>query len=1137
MQLLYDNLFPMFRGSGSGVPKLLKIMKLLMILMLAFQVGVYASTEAQQITLSAKNKSLKEIFNEVTEQSGYAFFYSESDLNESGKVSFSIKNADLEDFLKELLTSKGLDYRLRGETITIVKAENTLVQQSEERTIRGVVKDAKGITIPGANVMEVGTTNGVATDIDGSFSINLITSNPKIRVSFVGYEVTEVAIKEEEFYEIILEEDSEALDEVVVVGFGVQKKESLVSSIATVKGEELRMPTRSLSNNLAGQVPGLIAVQRSGEPGYDNAEFWIRGISSFAGGTSPLVLVDGVPRNMNDIEPDEIETFTLLKDAAATAIYGAEGANGVVIITSKRGKNQKTQISYRGEYSVLQPTRLPEFLGSADYMSLYNEALLNEGKQPVFSEDLIARYKSGQDPDLYPDVNWLDLLSNTTNNTRHTLNFRGGGEKARFFISGAYFSESGIFESNPVAEYDNNIGLKRYNLRSNVDFDVTKTTKLMVDLSGQYLETSYPGVGTSTIFQRMTIAPPHLFPMIFSDGSHASHPVPSGNRVNPYNLLMESGYAKEWRSSIQSKVAIEQDISVLTEGLKVRGVISYDANFNFNMNRTKTPAQYIAAGRDINGDLIFNQTINESPFGEPSESNSGNKNIYLETSINYNRTFDEKHAVGGMFLYYQKEQQLHNQALAFRKQAYIGRGTYTYDRRYSLEANFGLTGSETFAEGYRYGFFPAVGVSWIVENEQFMNNLKHVISGLKVRGSIGRTGNDNTGGERFLYRGTFTGGSGYPIGIGGSGALNGMGGYVEGRFAAPSLSWEIENKRNVGLELGLFEDRITFQADYFDNFRYNILLQRRTVSAATGFRQAPWQNYGKVSNKGIDASFNARKYFGEVLVSLRGNFTYAKNKIIEYDEIEQLYPWMNVTGTSLNTPNLYVAEGLYTYDDFDVTVENGTEVYTLKEGLPVSSLSSNNMPGDIRYKDLNGDGVINQFDQSRGLASPSVPEMIYGAGVNVEYKNFYINMFFQGAGKVSTVLGASNGQGFFPFSWGVDESSVRVDALNRWTQENPSQDVMFPRLRTSSYWHNRAESTWWLRDASFVRLKNAEIGYRFKKSLLQKIGVTTGRVYLMGNNIYVWDKIKMWDPEMGNANAGMNYPLPRTFTFGLEFTL
>ncbi|WP_186756222.1 TonB-dependent receptor [Echinicola salinicaeni] len=1116
-------------------------MKLILVLMMVFQVGVYASTNAQQISLSVKDQPLKSVLDRVSEQSGYSFFYNEKDLNDADKISVSLRESKVEDVLEKILKDKGLDYRLRGETITIIKGRGELNLEKEERTIRGVVKDPNGVTIPGANVLEVGTTNGVATEIDGTFSIDLITSEPKIRVTFVGYEESIITVTDKEFYEVMLQEDSEALDEVVVVGFGVQKKESLVSSVATVKGEELRMPTRSLSNNLAGQVPGLIAVQRSGEPGYDNAEFWIRGISSFAGGTSPLVLVDGVPRNMNDIEPDEIETFTLLKDAAATAIYGAEGANGVVIITSKRGKNQDTKISYRGEYSTLQPTRLPEFVGAADYMRIYNEALFNEGKQPVFSDDLIGRYESGQDPDLYPNNNWLDLLRDATYNTRHTLSFRGGSDKARFFVSGAYFKESGIFESNPLADYNNNIGLNRYNLRSNVDFDVTETTMLSVDLSGQYLETNYPGVGTTNLFQNMTIAAPYLYPMVFSDGTLASHPNPpggnTGNTANPYVMLMESGYAKEWRSSLQSKVSIQQDLKSLTKGLDFKAVVSYDANSNYYSSRTKIPAQYVATERNINGDLVYSQTVNEVPFGEPNESNSGNKNIYLEASFNYKRNFSGKHDVGGMILYYQKESQLNNQALAFRKQAYIGRGTYTFDKRYSLEANFGLTGSETFAKGYRFGFFPAVGVSWIVENERFMSNLRNVISGLKVRGSIGRTGNDNTGGSRFLYRGTFSGGGGYPIGIGDNGSLNGLGGYVEGRFAAPSLSWEIENKRNIGLELGLFEDRITLQADYFNNYRYNILLQRRTVSAAAGFRQAPWQNFGKVSNKGVDASLNARKYIGQVKVGIRGNVTYAKNKILEYDEVEQLYPWMNITGTSLNTPNLFVAEGLYTADDFNITNENGTEVYSLKEGLPVSSLAANNLPGDIKYKDMNEDGVINQFDQVRGLAKPTVPELIYGLGLNVEYENFYANVFFQGAGNTSTVLGESNPQGFFPFTWGVGQSSIRKEVESRWTQENPSQDVMFPRIRSGAYFHNRASSTWWLRDASFVRLKSAEIGYQIDKSLLKKLGVTKGRVYVMGNNLHVWDKIKMWDPEIGNANAGMNYPLPKTITFGLELTL
>jgi TonB-linked SusC/RagA family outer membrane protein len=1089
--------------------------------------------------------TIDQVFKIIKKQTDYRFIYPKELFNEAPKVQLKKGEIFVTKLLEQSLTSNKFYFEVsNGSTIVIKENVKPVVVHKEIQGIEisGKVVDGSGQPLVGANILEKGTTNGTQADFDGNFKLTVKDKNAVLVVSYTGFLIKAVPVNlKTTDLTIVLQDDATSLDDVVVVGFGKQKKESVVSSISTIKGEELKLPTRSLSNNLAGRVSGIIAVQRSGEPGYDNSEFWIRGISSFKGGTTPLVLVDGIPRNMNDIEPDEIETFSILKDAASTAIYGAEGANGVVLITSKRGKVQKTLISYRGEYSFLQPTRLPEFLGAVDFMKLYNEGLSNEGKQPKFSEEIIARTQSGLDPDLYPDVQWLDLLKNTTNNQRHTLNFRGGGEKARFFISGAYFGESGLFKSNPNVNYENNIGLKRYNLRSNVDFDVTNTTLLRVDLSGQYLETNYPAIGAKNLFRNMTLAPPNLYPMIFSDGTFASHPSPSDNRSNPYNLLMESGYAKEWRSSLQSKVAIEQKLDVLTDGLMLRGVVSYDSDSKYISRRTKTPPQFIANGRDLNGNLIYSQTINETVFGEPSETNTGNKNIYLETSLNYGKTFNNKHLVGGMLLFYQKEAQYTQEALAFRKQAYVGRATYMFDRRYSIEANFGITGSENFAAGNRFGFFPAVGVAWIASNENFFKGVKDVINDLKIRASIGRTGNDKTNPDifidRFPYRGTFAGASGYPIGIGGSGSLNGMDGYVEGRFAAPNLSWEIEDKRNIGIDLGLFNNNVTLQADYFDNSRYSILLQRNTVAASTGFREAPWQNFGRVDNKGIDLSLNANRKFGDFLVGMRGTFTYAKNKIIEYDEVKQPYSWMNITGTSLNTPNLYIAEGLYTKDDFDVSVVNGAQVYTLKAGLATSTLSANNLPGDIKYKDLNGDGKIDQFDQTRNVANPTVPEIVYGLGFNVEYKNFYLNGFFQGAGNVSTVLGGSNPEGFFPFTYGVEESSVRKEGLNRWTVANPSQDVLYPRQRSTTYYHNTVGSTWWLRDASYIRLKNVEIGYNLDKSLLNKLGLTTGRLYVMGNNLYVWDKIKMWDPEIGNENAGLNYPIPRTVTFGLELTL
>ncbi|HMR19652.1 MAG TPA: SusC/RagA family TonB-linked outer membrane protein, partial [Sphingobacterium sp.] len=720
-------------------------------------------------------------------------------------------------------------------------------------------------------------------------------------------------------------------------------------------------------------------------------------------------------------------------------------------------------------------------------------------------------------------------------NTRHTLNFRGGAERMRYFVSGAYFGESGLYIINK--DYNNNAGLRRYNLRSNVDIDVTKSTKLSVDLSGQYLMTNYPSEQTSTLIQWFSQSPPYIIPHIYSDGTLAQK---FGEFVNPYNRLMETGYRKEWRAGIQSKIQLEQKLDFVMRGLKARGIMSYDANSQYNMEREKSPETFYAEGRDPNGDLIFSTTANGSPFGAPSTTNSGDKNIYIETALNYDRTF-AKHTVGGMALYYQKDRQLSNNALAYRKQAWIGRATYGFDNRYHIEGNFSVTGSEQFADGYRFGFFPAVGVAWNVTNEPFFpDNLKNAISNLKLRASIGRTGNDNTGGSRFMYRPTFDSSDGYSIGIGSSAPINNVGsGLIEGRFEAPYLSWEIELKRNYGIDLSVWRDMFTLQLDYFDNLRDNILMQRKTVSGTAGFRQTPWQNFGIVSNKGVDASLNMYKKVGEVGVALRGNFTYARNKILEYDEIPQPYPWMQVTGTRLLALRGMVAERLFREDDFHISIgPDGQKVYTLREGLAPYTGHGNPQPGDIKYVDQNGDGVVDTYaDIVQDYMHPTVPEIMYGFGVNLDYSGFYFNIFFQGAGNVSLNLNNSQAQ-FSPFYEGIVRGSIRQEFIDsRWTEDNPSQNVFAPRITLQGRGNSYSQvNTWWYRDASFLRLKNIEVGYNFKPAFLDRLKIRSTRVYAMGQNVAVWDKIKMFDPEMGSSGAGTRYPLPSIWTVGLDFT-
>lgn len=1131
------------------ISKTLRIMKITAFILLVTCMQLSATGYSQNVTLSLKNVKPQKVFTEINHQTGYQFFYNDALLDKAGTVSIEVENTPIEKVLNQCFKNMSVTFSIFEKTIVLkkeVKPEaNNAIEVPPPIIVTGSVIDAKtSETLVGVSIRIEGTSNGVITDLNGKFTLNIPKPDLVLIFSCIGYDTQRVILKGQLVLDIRLMPSLAKLDEVVIVGYGNQKKQSVVSAISTVKGDELRMPTRNLTNNLAGQVAGLISIQRSAVPGYDDSEFWIRGISTFAGGSTPLVLVDGVPRKISDIEPDEIETFSILKDAAATAVYGAEGANGVVIVTSKRGLVRKPVITFRAEHSISKPNRLPQFVGSAEYLTLYNEALRNDGQSPIFSDDLINKYKSNVDPDLYPNTDWVKImLKDVTQNDRYTLNVRGGTEQAKYFVSGAYYGENGYFKDDPTNRYNNNIGLKRFNLRSNIDLQVSKTAKVSVDLSGQYLITNYPGTATETIFRQMLITPPYVFPPFYSDGTLSTYLKERDvNMRNPYNMLMNSGYSREWRSGIQSSVRFDQKLNFITQGLSFKAMVSYDYNGLFSSTRSYNPSRYFATGRDVNGNLIFSRSFaGSSDLSAPSAASNAQKYVYFENSLNYNRTFG-KHEVGGMILYMQKEQQNSDNALAFRKQGVVGRLTYAFDNRYFIEGNFGYTGSETFAPGYRFGFFPAVGIGYLISNEHFYpEQLKEIVSTLKFRTSFGRTGNDNTGGARFLYRPTFGfAADGFNQGITSGGGVNGYGaGIVEGQFEAPYLSWEIENKKNFGINIGLLNDKIQFAGDYYNDERSGILLQRRTIPAPVGFRSAPWLNYGKVKSWGFDGSLDGQYTFDNKLtIGMRGTFTFARNKITEYDELPKPYPWMAVTGTRVSENTLYIAERLYTENDFIVTQNtNGTNSYTLKSGIPLASGVVG--PGDIKYVDLNNDGKIDQFDMKRGVGNPYNPEVIYGFGLNLQYKGFYASVFFQGAGKTSVLLGGNTNEGWLPFQWSYDQSNFRTFALDRWTEADPKQNPLMPRLHMNGNYgaNNMAPSTWWLRDGSFLRLKNMEVGYNLPALFLERFKIKTARIYLMGYNLALWDKIKFWDPETGNSSAGNSYPNSSTYTIGLEMSL
>lgn len=1113
-----------------------------------------AYAQNQTFTFHLKNVSIKTVLQTIEKQSEFIFMYRSDLLDTSKKVSVDADKKSVSQILDQILEGTAVTYEINDRQIVLKKAEKPIAapQQSSAKTISGLVTDGDGNPVIGATVKVKDTTTGVITDIDGRYSIKANIGQILV-FSYIGFNTEERTIKSETSINVRMMEASVGLEDVVIIGYGQQKKESVVSSLNTIGPAELNVKQRNLRNTLAGQIAGVIAVQRSGEPGNDAAAFYIRGQSSYAGGTNPLVLVDGVPRSMDDIDVDEIESFTVLKDAAATAVYGAEGANGVVLITSKRGKVQKTQVNVSAQYSIVTPTRMPQTLNAYDYLSLYNEAIWNdkgnptlEGYTPYYSQEVLDKYRTGVDLDLYPSVNWYDLLQEHTQSQRYTINFRGGSDKVRFFASGAYYSEDGIFKSNPTEKYNANIGLQRFNLRSNVDMDLTKTTQLSIDMSGQYLRKNQPGFSSDQIFDCISHFPVHVIPMYYSDGSASDHGSPGyGTDDQPYNMLNNSGYSKTWSAFLQTKVTLRQKLDFITQGLSVKGSVSFDADFFSTMMRDKTPETYYALGRNDDGTLNKKMMKDGSALSNPwIDDTDGTKKIYMEASLDYSREFNKVHDVTGTLLYMQKETQYQNkgglQLLPYRKQSVVARATYGYDNRYMFEVSMGMTGSENFYQGHRWGIFPAVGAAWFISHEKFMHGMEDYISKLKLRISYGITGNDDIGGStRFPYREEIkTDAPGYSLGLtpgaGGGESNSPGGGVVEGGFAMPNLSWEIEKKFNVGIDLGLFRGRVDFSADYFFNRRSDILLQRRTVSNVTGFRVMPYQNFGIVNNQGIDANLILKQRIGNVDLSARGNITFARNEIIEYDEVPQKYDYQNYTGNSIGDEKLYIAEGLYTPDDFDVTTAaDGSQSYKLKSGLPVPA--ANVAPGDIKYKDVNSDGVIDQYDLTydHGLYG-AIPEIVYGFGLNAEWKGFFVGVFFQGTAHSSANLMA-NSSNMMPFVKGVDGASARLEALNCWSAVEPyNQNVLYPRLRSGAFDHNMFESTWWYRNAGFLRLKNIEVGYEFNEKVLRTLKMKNLRIYLQGNNIAVWDHVKLWDPELGSANSGAKYPLCSNYTIGLE---
>ena len=997
-----------------------------------------------------------------------------------------------------------------------------------EIEVTGMVTDSHNKPIPGVTVVVKDRPGlGTMTNEAGVYKIKTGTYSTLI-FSYLGYEKQEIQVAGKTRISIVLKEsEASVLTDVVVTGTGLQKKVTVTGAITTVNVKDLRTPTGNITNALAGNVAGVIAMQGSGEPGNNRSEFWIRGISTFGANTAALVLVDGFERAFNEINVEDIESFSILKDASATAIYGSKGANGVVLITTKKGHAGKININAKTEYGYLTRTRTPEFVDGPAYAALVNEAKITRNQEPLYTDIELMLFKNGLDPDLYPNVNWQDvMLRDGANTYRAALNLDGGGSTVRYFVSGSYLEEEGMYKSDKsLKDYNTNANMSRSNYRANVDMDITKTTLLKLGVSGYLEKQNFPGL-TSGIWNSLVGQSPVSTPVLYSNGLVPSYG--TADRTNPWVLATQTGYREYWKNKNEINVTLEQKLDFITKGLQAIGRFAYDTNNDNNINRVKWPEQYnVERRRDRDGNLIMKRLAPERLMYQ--ESNAWGERINMfETDLIYNTTINERHNIGALIKYNQREQRETSnvgtdiiKGIARRNMGVSGRVMYGYRDRYLAEFNFGYTGSENFKIGHQFGFFPAVSVGWNISEEAFLKKNLKWLDLFKVRYSYGEVGNDNFGNIRFPYLSDIRERPGYNFGE--SISPNYYPGLYYAQVASDQLTWEVAKKHNLGFDLNMLGNLFSFRIDVFKDTREKIFKQRQHLPDMVGVSSDPWANVGKMESQGFDGQFNINKRVNKVDFTFRGNVTYSKNKVLEFDEEANNLPYRMTQGFRYGQARGLIDLGLFqSYEE----IRNSPK-----------QMFGEYMPGDVKYKDVNGDGIIND-DDVVPIGASRIPSLIYGFGFSVMWNGFDMNVHLQGAGSSSYFI---NGSSVFPFvdgSWGNVLREIG-NPKNRWISQEISGDpatenpnAKYPRLSYGGNGNNYRASSYWLRDGAYLRLKNVELGYTLPSRLLSAIHMNKARVYVMGYNLAVWDSLKIWDPELGSG-SGMNYPISKTITLGL----
>ena len=988
--------------------------------------------------------------------------------------------------------------------------------------VAGTILDELGEGIPGAFVKLTGSSKGVVTDIDGAYTID-VPNGSKLEVTFLGYQPGQIIAGKPDTYTIALHPQSEMLDEVVKVAFGSQKKESVIGAISGINADELKVPVGNLSSAIAGKIAGAVVMQRSAEPG-QGADFWIRGISSFGANNKPLILVDGIERSMDLVDPEDIQSFSILKDATATALYGVRGANGIVLITTKRGAESKPKVSAKVEYGFTNPVKIPDMANAEQWIDFYNDITLDSENRVAIQPYQKAQYLNGSDPDLYPNVDWVHtMFKDQASTTRVNVSVSGGTPSVRYYVGGSFYTEGSILNVQDADTYDANMRYTKYNFRANVDINITKSTELSLSLANLYSTKNRPGASLNDLDWKTMRMTPIGTPLEFSDGTLA---IPQ-HADNPWWLMNYTGYSQDFSNTSQSLISLTQDFSdIITPGLKANVKFAWDAATGTTLDRKKSPAGFYATGRDEDGELILIQkNPGSSDYMTLGKSIWSNRSTALEASVTYDRTFNRVHFVSAMFNFNMRSY-TNNWAddyiAAFpnKNTGIAGRATYNYDNRYFVEFNFGYNGSENFSPKNRFGFFPSYAIGYIISNEKFWEPLTPVVNLLKFKASYGEIGNDQIGGNRrFAFNTTMINSHGFNWGTTPTHGNVRTGGIATGIPGNDDVSWETAIKKNIGVELKFFNSALSINADYFYEKRSGIYILQESVPTVVGNNVKQYVNLGRMRNQGVDMSAEFNKQFGDWFISARGTFTYNRNSKVYDDKPTPVWGYLSEAGFPYLQDRGLIALGLFESEE-DIA------------NSPRQTFGSIVRPGDIKYKDINGDNIIDSNDKV-AIGYSQIPEISYGFGVSAQWKGIDLSVFFQGVGHITRML---SGTSF----WGAGGSDMLTVgqifeevALNRWTLDNPDPNAMYPRLATSKVENNQQASTYWQRDCSFIRLKNAEVGYTFPKKWFAKAGISNVRLYVSGNNLLTFSKFKLWDPELESVN-GEKYPQMRTVAVGLN---